>query len=212
MSQENKFQQVLAVAGLSLLVGACGPLISFGDDGPADTVYALRYDGGYPGTNSGPVVFVDEPTVAEGLKGEKVAVALDGNQLVTIDGVRWAAPVADLVRNYITRALGHQTDAQMVGDGGLDIKSACRLGAKIWAMEFVPGASARDDKVRVSIELSLVRMKDSMLLSKPTVAKTVTVGGKGDRAVMDAFNMAMSDVSAEMVSWFQASYRSCAEG
>lgn len=193
-----------------LLTSACGPLISFGDDGPSDTVYTLRYEGGYASDSAGgTVVFVDEPALAEGLNSDKVAVTLEGGQRMTLDGVRWSAQLSDLVRDYVTRSLGNGTGAQVVSAGGLDIRTACRLGVKVWALEYRPGARTGDDQVDVAMEVSLVRLQDSRLLSKPTFTQSVRVNGGGDAVVMAAFNQAMRAASGEMTQWFRDKLPAC---
>lgn len=201
----------LGLLAASFALASCGPIVSFGDEGPADTIYTLRYQGGYADGN-GPVVYVDEPTVADGLKGEAVAVALPDNQRSTIGGVRWSAPVSDLTRDYFTRSFGSETDALLVGDGGLDIRAACRLGLKVWELEYVPGERAGNDRVSIAIEMSLVRLKDNHLISKTTFSQTPTVAGEGTDAVMAAFNDAMADLSGEAVAWFSGRFAQCDAG
>ncbi|MFC4348861.1 ABC-type transport auxiliary lipoprotein family protein [Kordiimonas lipolytica] len=205
-------KNALGLVAASALLASCGPLISFGDEGPADEIYTLRYQGSYPASGSGPVVFIDEPAVADSLKGDKVAVALPGNRRSTIDGVRWSAPLADLIRDYVLRSLAASSEARMVGDGGLDIQSSCRLGLKVWEMDFVPGARAADDKVSVVLEFTLVRLKDNQLLGMPTIAKQVSTRGSGTDAVMAAFHEAMGDAAGDAASWFGKAHEACDAG
>lgn len=212
MRTSAQLRTLMMMGAASVWLTGCGPLISFGDEGPADTVYTLRYDGDYDRGGSGPVVYVDEPTMTDGLKGEKVAVSLDGGKRLAIDGVRWSAPISELVRNYITRALGHKTPAQVMGEWGLDARAACRLGVNVWAFEYSPGARAADDTVEVAVELSLVRLKDSQLIGKPTFVETVAVNGAGGEAVMDAFSKAMATATDDMTQWFSGKYQECATG
>ena len=199
-----------ALFALPLLLAGCGPLISLGDDGPAAEVYSLRYQGGFHDSRSaGRVVYVDEPILSDGLGGEQVSVLLDGTRRTTLDGVKWSDPLSELVRDYITRSLGHRSGVHLVGEGGLDIKAACRLGSKVWAFELLPGDRPGKDAVSVAIELSLVRLSDSTLVSHPTISKTVAVDGGDNAAVMAAFNLAMSQIAADMTTWFGASVDSC---
>jgi len=205
-------RNALGLVAASVVLASCGPLISIGDDGPADQVYTLRYEGGYPVAGTGPVVFMDEPTVADGLNSDKVAVALAGNRRSTIDGVRWSAPPSDLVRDYLVRALADGSEARMVGQGGLDIKASCRLGVKLWELDFVPGTRASDDKVSVALELTLVRLKDNQLIGHPTIVQSPGVGGSGSDAVMAAFRDAMAQAGAEAAAWFKTAHKACDAG
>lgn len=200
-------------AGLSVLLGGCGPLISFGDDGPADTIYTLRYEGGYPGSDTdGPLIYVEEPHFADDLDGRNVAVLLDGDKRSVIDGVAWSSPLAELVRNYITRALGDGLGANIVSEGALDINATCRVGSKVWALEYVPGAAVADDKVVAVLELSLVRFRDSALVGHTTLQRRISPQGSGDVAVMEAFSGAMAGLADDMRAWFLDAKDACRVG
>jgi len=212
-STQKKLKAGKAISGLmaaALLVSACGPLISFGDDGPADTIYTLRYGGGYPsGEIEGPVIYVEEPHFADDLDGRGVAVLLDGDKRSVIDGAAWSSPLAELVRNYVTRALGDGLGANILSEGSLDINATCRIGSKVWALEYVPGATATDDEVVIVLELSLVRFRDSALVGHPTLRRSVSPQGSGDAAVMEAFNLAMAGVAQDMRDWFRSAKDAC---
>jgi len=202
--------KMAGVAASAFLVASCGPLISFGDDGPADSIYTLHY-GGIVGADSpvGPVVYVDSPQMAEGLDGQGVSVRLDGNQRTTLTGAGWAAHLSDLVRDYVTLALGATSNANMIGVGGLDIKAGCRLGIKVWAMEFVPGLISSEDTVDVAMQFSLVRLSDSKLLSHPTFSQTVNVQSSGGRGIVAAFDAAMAAAARDYSRWFKVESKAC---
>ena len=195
----------------ALLVASCGPLISFGDDGPADNIYTLRYAGTVKvGSPAGPIIYVDSPQMAEGLDGHSVSVRLDGNRRTTLAGSSWSAHLSDLVRDYVTLALSVSSDANLVGGGALDIKAGCRLGIKVWAMEYVPGATKSDDKVELSLQFSLVRLADSKLLSHPTFSKTVAVSTPDGNGIIAAFETAMAAAARDYGRWFGAESKACA--
>lgn len=201
---------LLALSGM--VVSGCGPLISFGDDGPADTVYSLRYDGAYhSGDDGAAVIYVDEPHLGDGLGGQSIAVVLPNQKRSTLKGARWSAPLSNLVRDYVVRSMGDKAGAHMVGEGGLDIHAGCRLGTKVWALEFAPGSVANDDKVVVAVEMALVRLRDSKLLSHPTFEQSISVGGSGENdAIATAFNRAMAATAREMGAWLKSQTTRCA--
>ncbi|WP_417449846.1 ABC-type transport auxiliary lipoprotein family protein [Kordiimonas sp.] len=203
-----------AVSGFALAatlaLSACGPIISFGDDGPGDSEYSLQYSGDYRSSgDDAPVIYVDEPHMADGLAGQKITVVLPGNKRSSLKGARWSAPLSTLVRDYVARALGDKAGAHMIGEGGLDIHAGCRLGTKVWALEFVPGGNAQADKVEVAMELSLVRLSDSMLVSHPTFTASAPVRGAEGDAVAGAFRAAMADVADDMGRWLKAQVSTC---
>ena len=193
----------VVTAGIVML-SACGPLISFGDDGPADEVYSLRYPGEFSaGMRQGPIIYVDSPIMGDGLDGHEVAVRLAGNQRTSLQGVAWSAHLSDLVRDYVTLALADKTSVNLISEGGVDIKAACRLGIKVWAMEFVPGASAGSDSIDIAIQFSLVRIADSSLLSHPVFSQNVKVNSSDSKGIMQAFNHAMGKAADEYGVWLR---------
>jgi len=204
-----KLKSFCAASG-ALMVAACGPLISFGDDGPPAAIYTLRYEGPIKSeTPSGPVVYVDSPRMIEGLDGRDISVRFDDNRRTVLSGSAWSAHLPDLIRDYVTLALGSVSDANMVSEGGLDIKAGCRLGVKVWAMEFVPGQTIAEDKVEVAMQFSLVRLSDSRLLSHPTFRKSVGVSSSGGRGVVAAFSEAMEEAARDYGRWFKVESRAC---
>ncbi len=209
---KTKTLKFAAVLALSALSSGCGPIISFGEQGPVDEVFSLRYPGEQQATdNSGPVVYIDEPHVAEGLGGIDIAVQLAGNRRSTLAGAAWAADLSTLVRDYFTQALGAETDARPVGEGGLDVKADCRLGIKIWRFDFVPGQTIKEDSVDVRIELSLMRLWDSHLLSQSSFSQQPAVDGKGAEALVASFSVAMKEVSTSMAGAFKDQLKACQE-
>ena len=198
-----------ALAG-ALLLASCGPLISFGDDGPADDVYTLHYQGPLKSESpTGPIIYVDSPQMVEGLDGQGITVRIEQNRRTTLAGSIWSAHLSDLVRDYVTLALGAVSDANLVGGGGLDIKAGCRLGTKVWAMDYVPGTTAGEDRVELAIQFSLVRLSDSKLLSHPTFSETVRVETANGRGIVAAFEAAMGSAAEKYGRWFNAESGAC---
>jgi len=212
MSRQIKKNLKYCFAAVAVLATAsCGPLISFGDDGPADDVFTLRYEGGLKKESpSGPIVYVDSPQMVDGLDGINVAVRLDGNRRTVLAGSSWSAHLSDLVRDYVTLSLSYQSDANMIAEGGLDIKAGCRLGIKVWAMDFVPGRVSSEDQVELVMQFSLVRLSDSKLVSHPTFSNSVGVDMSDGRGVVAAFNKAMNVMANDYGRWFADEHRACA--
>jgi ABC-type uncharacterized transport system auxiliary subunit len=204
-----EFKRVLGLVS-ALLLASCGPLISFGDDDPAGDIYTLRYEGAHSDQSpSGPIIYVDSPQMVDGLDGRSVSVRLGGNRRSTLAGASWSAHLSELVRDYVVQALEGATDANMISQGGLDIKAGCRLGIKVWAMEFVPGLTSDQDQVDVRLQFSLVRLSDSKLLSHPTFAQTVGVTTSNGGGVVAAFAVAMERASEAYGGWFSEASDAC---
>jgi len=196
---------------LSLLfLTGCGPLISLGENGPAPRLYSLRY----PVLSTevaaqGPLVYVSSPEMSGALGGKQVTVALDGNENTALDGVKWSADLADMIRDYVSQSLSVQTRATIFGQEALDVQVGCRLGVKVWNLEFTPGERWQDDAVHVSLQFLLVRMADSQLLGQQMFTVTEDVGDKGHANIMDAFNRAMFKTAETYGPWFGQRLEAC---
>ncbi|MBO6506387.1 MAG: membrane integrity-associated transporter subunit PqiC [Kordiimonadaceae bacterium] len=204
----NMVSKAVAVSSLMLVAG-CGPLISFGDDGPADQIFSLDYPVAGDHSSAASVIYVAEPLMSGGLSGTQVSVVLDDNQRTSLMGVRWNANTTDMVRDYLVRGLSAQSGALMLGEGALDVKAGCRLGVKVWDYEYVPGNSISDDRVDVEIELILVRYIDNALLGQPTFAASEAVSGSDGVDVVDGFNRAMASISRDAGDWIGQNREAC---
>lgn len=198
---------VFALVGLA----ACGPIISFGDDGPADDVYSLEY--GVPNTNTSDmatIIYVEEPLMSDGLGGIEVAVALENRRRTSLQGVQWSANSTDLIRDYFVRAIGSMSGTRLLGQGAIDVQAGCRLGTKVWAFEFVPGATASDDRVDIEVEFILIRYNDNRLIGQPTFAAAQQVSAADGQNIVDAFHRGMASISREAGQWLAPLASECA--
>jgi len=192
---------------------ACGPIISFGDDGPADDVYSLEYDS--VTTNAGDmatIIYVEEPLMSDGLGGIQVAVALENRQRTSLQGVQWSANSTDLIRDYFIRAIGSMSGTRLLGQGAIDVQAGCRLGTKVWAFEFVPGAAPADDRVDIEVEFILIRYNDNRLIGQPTFSAMQPVATADGQNIIDAFHRGMASVSREAAQWLAPLASECALG
>ena len=189
-------------AAMALLLVGCGPIISFGDDGPADDVYSLEYSLNNANTNdTATIIYVEEPLMSDGLGGINVAVALENRKRTNLQGVRWSANSTDLIRDYFVRAIGRMSGTRLLGQGAIDVQAGCRLGIKVWAFEFVPGTNAGDDRVDLEVEFILVRYNDNRLLGQPTFSASPQVVLSDGENIVDAFHDGMTSISSDAGKW-----------
>jgi len=201
---------VSAVAAALLLAG-CGPLISFGDDGPADDVYSLEYGAVNANTSDmATIIYVEEPLMSDGLGGINVAVALENRKRTNLQGVRWSANSTDLIRDYFVRAIGSVSGTRLLGQGAIDVQAGCRLGVKVWAFEFVPGTSASDDRVDIEVEFILIRYNDNRLIGQPTFSASPQVALSDGENIIDAFHTGMASISDDAGKWLAPLAGECA--
>ncbi|MBL4771895.1 MAG: membrane integrity-associated transporter subunit PqiC, partial [Planctomycetes bacterium] len=126
-----------------------------------------------------------------------------------LDGVSWSTHISDLIRDYVGHAIGSQAGVNMIAEGGLDIKAGCRLGVKVWSFELATGASAAEDTVEIALQFSLVRVKDSTLISRPTFTQSVPVPSAGLGGVVEGFKTAMSAAADEYGPWMRERMSQC---
>jgi len=201
---------LLAAAAVLMLAG-CGPLISFGDDGPAGDVFSLEFDGANPNTSDmATIIYVEEPLMTDGLGGVDIAVALDGRKRTSLQGVRWSSNSTDLIRDYFVRAIGGMSGTRLLGQGAIDVQAGCRLGIKVWAFEYVPGASAGDDRVEVEVEFILIRYNDNRLIGQPTLSASSQVSAANGEDIIQAFHDGMNRISREAGQWLAPLAGECA--
>ena len=204
------FPLVLAIAAGLFLVG-CGPIISFGDDGPADDVYSLEYGTVTANTSDmATIIYVEEPLMSDGLGGIEVAVALENRKRTNLQGVRWSANSTDLIRDYFVRAIGSMSGTRLLGQGAIDVQAGCRLGVKVWAFEFVPGISVGDDRVDIEVEFILIRYNDNRLIGQPTFSASPQVALSDGENIVDAFHSGMTSVSRDAGNWLAPLASECA--
>lgn len=204
--------KAIGVGLLAFLVSGCGPLISFGSDsGPGET-YGLRYPASHSQAEpNGPIIYVDSPQMVEGLDGHGVTVIMGNGRRTVLEDASWSTHLSDMLRDYVAHSLSSQSGANMISEGGLDIKAGCRLGVKVWSFEFVPGASSDEDTVNIALQFSLVRISDSELISHPTFSKTVHVNSGSIAGVMGGFSTAMEQAADDYGSWLRERMGQCAE-
>ncbi len=213
LTNSNRVQSVRAlfVGAAALMLAGCGPLISFGDDGPADDVFSLEYDGANVNTSDmATIIYVEEPLMSDGLGGVDVAVALENRKRTSLQGVRWSSSSTDLIRDYFIRAIGSMSGTRLLGQGAIDVRAGCRLGVKVWAFEFVPGASAGDDRVDIEVEFTLVRYNDNRLIGQPTLSASSQVSAANGEEIIEAFHDGMTRISREAGQWLAPIAGECA--
>ncbi len=202
--------KLLGLAGCAFLA-ACGPIISFGDDGPADQIFGLEHAAAPSALGDmGTIIYVEEPLMSDGLGGNQISVALADNQRTSLQGVRWSANSTDLIRDYLVRGVANAAGVRLLGEGAIDVQAGCRMGVKVWAFEFVPGDTADDDRVDVEIEFVLVRYYDNRLIGQPTFTASPAVSEPGGRGITAAFDTAMGSVSSQAGAWLREYAGECA--
>lgn len=194
-----------------LMISACSQVLPFGSK--PERTFSLRYEGDISALpTGGPIVFLDEPLMAEGLGGRTFAVEIEGRERTILKDARWSSSLSDLVRSYFERLLGASSKAQIIGEGGLDVRAGCRLSLRVWSFQLVPGRSrSEDDRVSVSFEAGLVHLSKGDLLARQLFASDTIVEGNDAVNVVDAYHGVLEKLGGDMVDWFNAALPACSE-
>ena len=152
--------------------------------------------------------------MAEGLGGVTITVELDKRERTALKGVRWSAPLSDLIRGYLNRSLMHTTDAQVIGEGGLDVHASCRVSSKVWSFELHPQGEngVAEDMVHVSLDMSLIDMRSGDLIDRSQFDHRHRVDGTDGGDVVDAFHLAMAPMAGEISVWLAKNLTECSGG
>ncbi len=203
------FRALAAGLALTLIaaLAACGPLISFGDGEP-ETVYTLHYEPKRTDEPTGPLVFVAEPSMVEGLGGRVIAVRLSDFERTLLKNVRWTTASSDLIREYLILSLRDHANLRTLGETGLDVSAKCRLNTTVQAMEFVPGATPEADAITFRAEMTLVSQVTGTQAAHMVFDKGRRVEGNA-RGIVAGFNAAMSELAAETGRWMTANIGAC---
>ncbi len=189
------------------LLAGCQSILPSNDP---ERTFAFRYDGQVPQSkDNAPVIFLDDPLMAEGLGGQTLTVVLDGGERTALNDLRWATGLESLIRDYLDRRLMAGTDADYVGDGGLDIRATCRLHTKFWAFEMRPGVSAADDQVAVSLEASLVSLTTGELLARTQLDEVRPTSAASTSDVVMSLEGALSTVSDQLTDFMSEGLKYC---
>ncbi|WP_374762891.1 ABC-type transport auxiliary lipoprotein family protein [Yunchengibacter salinarum] len=193
-----------------LVLTGCGGF-SLLPENPAERTFTLEWQGSSPYPGDGPVIYLEEPVMQGGLGGRVITVEMAGFERSALGGVRWAANLSDLIRGYMVRALRTNSGAQTIGEGSLDVDAACRMTLTVWAFQFSPGAEVAQDRVKMAIETSLVRLRDNALIGRATFDSAQPTPGDGEGAIMAAFNAGMDEVATNLGQWLLERRAACDE-
>jgi ABC-type uncharacterized transport system auxiliary subunit len=191
---------------LAAVLGACGGL--FKTERPAATTYALRPP---PGPALSPqltsVLLVHRPTATPGLESDRVVVAFPDGRTEAYSGVRFSAPVPEVVQAALAESLRARAGWRAVLDERGDIGGQFRVQTEI--LEFTAHAANPESAPRVRVRLLgiVARPHGGELLAPVTASGEAQASDFRQGAVMSAFDAALA---AALTQYGDAIYAACA--
>ncbi len=179
-----------------LMLGACAPLALHR---PELSIYALDGVGApRPGPKVTWQLVVDEPYAAGPLAGSRIAVRAAAHSYGVLSGARWPERAPRVVQDLVLRGFDDAGRIIGVGRGSAGLRGDFALLLELRRFE----ADYRDGReVAVTVGARLTRYASNEALATRVFEARVPIDGRGNDAVVAAFNAALASIVPELVDW-----------
>lgn len=186
----------LALVVLCLALGACSPIAL---NRPELSIYALDAAGA---PKPGPAVtwqlVVDEPYAAGPLASTRIAVRAAPRSYGVLTGARWTERAPRVVQDLLLRGFEDSGRIIGVGRGSAGLRGDYSLLVELRRFE----ADYTDGRVvSVAVAARLARYASNQALATRVFEAEVPIEGKGNDAVVAAFDAAMAGIVPDVVDW-----------
>jgi cholesterol transport system auxiliary component len=172
--------------GLLFALAGCGSL--FHSDQPPVTVYALRApDAPALAPRLNVSLAVAYPLAAPGLAADRIAVTMPDGRFDGYAGVRWAAPVPEIVAALLVETLRARGGFAAVLAEGADFGARYLLQAEVREFTAVYSGPGRPPVVHVVLVGELVRSRNRELIQSFSARGEAEARDDHQRAVVAAF-------------------------
>lgn len=191
---------ILAIIS-TLTMASCG----FGalTGGPAPDIYFLTpkstFDEDTPKVDW--QLVVEEPTAAKGIDTDRIAIAMSTLELKYLGGVRWADRAPRMVQELLIQSFENSKRIVSVGRQSLGLRSDFVLKTELREFQAEKAADGKGTKVRVRMNLKLVRPVQGHIVASETIERVVDVPSDGVSVITPAFDQALGKVLKQAVSW-----------
>ncbi len=186
-------------------LSGCGVLFKSG--APAATVYTpspqVHAD---TVTRLNSVLVVGAPEAGPGLDSDYLMVSLPGQRLDHLAGVRWSAPVPELLQAYWVHSLDSGGWRAVVSDRSA-FAGTYLLQTQIRSFTAVYRQQGQAPVIRVALHAQLGRSSDHVLLANIDAVSEVQASADRQTAIVQAFDAALAAASLELGS---KAYQACA--
>jgi len=186
-------RQFLALAGLSMTLGACA------SSAPTALYGLTAADGsGLAGRRKGSQVLVTRPRALKALDTEYIAVVEDGPVYSYLPNVAWADSLPSVVQSKIVETLQNTNRLRGVGMPGDGLLIDYQLQTELRAFELRVDGQNRG---AVEIAAKLVNDRNGRTVSSRVFRAETPSGGAGPDQAVAALNRSADQVLAQMASW-----------
>lgn len=189
----------------SFLLSACGPLIEFGDGGPAAALYSIQPTISGDMATEGLVIYVSEPLLPGESVGNRIAVRTDDFELKFLKGGQWSEPFRMMLHRYLVGALAGNVEAQVVGAGALDVRADCRLTVDFQRFDY----EAKSNAVVAQATARLSSLKSGNLLGNQIINVSADVSSDRREKIVAGYDQASGKVASALSLWLKDALPSC---
>ncbi len=200
----TRYKRLLLLAFAMLPLGACA--LADVASGPAPSLYVLtapQVEAG-AGASADAQLVVEEFSAPAAIDTARIVYKASPNEIAYYAGARWADRAPRMIASLAVETLSNTGRFPAVTGPGAPSRMDFSLSGDIRAFEAYRDASAGlgagATKVKVSLFVRLVRMRDRSIVAS-RVFTAEAAGGSGMDAVVEGYDAALDEVLAALAAW-----------
>lgn len=144
-------------------------------------------------------LYIETPEVPPGFNTEKIAVVKASRELDFLVGAEWSDKLDNVLHSYLFKSYENRLPLGSVVDENLRVNPEYVLSASVRNFEarYVGYEAEEAPEVHVSIVFTLYNRQNEVVADKVVVERVVSAQSNSVRAIVDAFEMALNDVTEE---------------
>ncbi len=140
---------------------------------------------------------ITEPTSVAGLDSPRIAVIEGGQRITYYSGVKWAAPVAEMLRNVMIDSFEKNKAFAAVSTESEAAQADMQLSTDIRNFEVTDTTSGN---IHIRLVAKLIDIKTRKILATIPLEKTAKPAAYKMEAIVAAFNTNTADIVGEMIA------------
>lgn len=197
MNLDNKAWLALA---LTLILGACGPLVELPGGGPAPDLYTLSRPAETDQKASAPLkLMIEEPATDPALASERIARRNGPTSVQYYAGARWSDPISRLIRDHLVESFEAVPHVTALARDVLDIGPDYRLKLRLRDFNAVAGDGA--PMVEIRFTALIIAARGPRIVAQRQFALKRQALGDNPRDVVTALDALFSEAGQSLIGW-----------
>lgn len=185
-------------AALMLVLSGC-----FSAGAKNTAVYTPTVSSPSPSTEVGVAwqVRIEKPDSSEFLDSTRIAVRLSNNTMKVFEAARWSDSVPDLLQSHLSQTFNDS--GKIIATTGLDTNTAsdALLLLDIRQFEAVYSDDDKSASAVISVQANVQSLRNNRIIASKHFKVSVPSSDKNIPQVMAAFDMALQQLSQDILSW-----------